>query len=58
MWWISTWTCFIGLSFFYKKSSGANTAGGSVTCPWSETVDTQDKFATENKIMPNQELGK
>ena len=52
------WTCFIGLYFFDKKSSGANTAGGAVTCPWSETVDGQDKFATENKIMPNQELGK
>ena len=37
--------------FFGKKSSGANTSGGAVTCDWSETVERQDKSTIENKVF-------
>ena len=39
----------IDYKFFDKKSSG-----GAVTCSRSEALTTQDKSATENKIMSNQ----
>ena len=41
--------------FFDKKSSGVTTSGGAVTRAHSETLDTQDKSAIENKITSNQQ---
>ena len=43
-------------NFFDKKSPGASTTGGDVTCSPSETLATRDQSAIKGVIMPNQQL--